>query len=112
MGARIMTIGPSHPSHPIQNIARDQDASWLRRVMSAGTFELLEMRGAHLTGFARAAQERRSDLVGRVMSLEALRRDGRKFPVELTISVWTTGEEVTFTGLVRDMSAITVERPQ
>ncbi len=48
MNARIRTIGPDHPAHPIQRTAAQHDASWLRRVLSAGTFELLQMRGEHL----------------------------------------------------------------
>ncbi len=48
MNARIVTVTPDHPLHPIQVTARNRDASWLRRVRSAGTFELLQMRGAHL----------------------------------------------------------------
>ncbi len=48
MNARIYPITPDHPEHVIQNIARNRDASWLRRVRSAGTWELLQMRGAHL----------------------------------------------------------------
>jgi hypothetical protein len=48
VNARIFTIGPDHPLHPLQATARAVEASWLRRVRSAGTFELLQLRGAHL----------------------------------------------------------------
>jgi hypothetical protein len=49
---RIITVGPDHPLHPMQQTARKLEQSWLRRVRSAGTWELLQMRGEHqrLTG--------------------------------------------------------------
>jgi PAS domain S-box-containing protein len=69
-----------------------------------------ELRDDHRVAFERAARARRSDLAGQVLAFEALRRDGRRFPVELTISVWTaaSGEGVSFTGLVRDVSRLGV----
>lgn len=50
MNARIAirTVGPDHPDHPLQQTARKLDMSWLRRTQSAGTFELLQMRGEHM----------------------------------------------------------------
>lgn len=61
-----------------------------------------EIRERHQAGFARAARERRSDLLGRVLRFEALRRDGSRVPVELTISMWDAdGGDVCFTGLIR-----------
>jgi PAS domain S-box-containing protein len=68
-----------------------------------------ELRARHREGFTRAAEQNRSDLAGRVLAFDAMRRDGRRFAVELTISVWTaaTGDEgVNFTGLVRDVSRL------
>lgn len=50
MNARISfrSVGPEHPDHPLQQTARKLELSWLRRATSAGTFELLQMRGEHL----------------------------------------------------------------
>lgn len=66
-----------------------------------------ELRDRHRAGFERAVRDRHSDLVGRVLPLTAVRRDGTRIPVELTISVWTAPDgDVSFTGLVRDMGAV------
>lgn len=48
MNARIYTITPDHPDHPMQQTKRNLELSWLRRVRSAGTWELLQLRGQHL----------------------------------------------------------------
>jgi PAS domain S-box-containing protein len=61
-----------------------------------------ELRHRHQEGFTRAVRERRSELVGRVMRFEALRRDGSHVPIELTISMWDANDDdVCFIGLVR-----------
>lgn len=65
MNAPIRTIHPDHPAHPLQVNARAQDASWLRRIRSAGTFELLQMRGEHL----RMAGEHDEDSCWRCVAL-------------------------------------------
>lgn len=68
-----------------------------------------ELRERHRAGFERAVRNRRSDLVGRVLPLTGVRKDGTRIPVELTITVWESpAGEVSFTGLVRDVS--TAER--
>lgn len=65
-----------------------------------------ELRERHRAGFERAVRNRRSDLVGRVLPLTGVRKDGSRVPVELTITVWESpAGEVSFTGLVRDVSA-------
>lgn len=71
MNARIRTIGPDHPDHPIQVNARRLELSWLRRVRSAGTWELLQMRGEHL----RMTGEHDEDTCWRCVAL--LRRTAR-----------------------------------
>jgi PAS domain S-box-containing protein len=73
-----------------------------------------ELRQQHLDAFARAAREKHSAVAGQVMKLTALHRNGTKFPIALTISVWTDdGDDgAIFTGLIRDLSSKRAPSPR
>jgi diguanylate cyclase (GGDEF)-like protein/PAS domain S-box-containing protein len=61
-------------------------------------------RDAHRQGVARLAAGEASSMVGRVVELEGLRRDGSTFPIELSLSRWSAGDALYFTGIIRDIS--------
>ena len=61
-------------------------------------------RMQHVRALDAAVSTGRMHMQGRQVRLEALRRDGGEFPVELSLSTWKTGEEAFFTGIVRDIS--------
>ena len=44
------------------------------------------------------------NLLGRIIELQAVRADGSEFPVELSASQWSIGNEAYFTAIVRDAS--------
>src|SRR6266511_5937168 len=54
-----------------------------------------------LAGF-RATGE--SNAVGRTVELAGLRKDGREFPIELSLAASRTDEGVLFTGIIRDIT--------
>jgi PAS domain S-box-containing protein/diguanylate cyclase (GGDEF)-like protein len=62
------------------------------------------LRAAHLAGLERYLATARRTVIGRTVELAAERRDGSEFPVELSLSTWTTGEGRFFTGIIRDIS--------
>lgn len=43
-------------------------------------------------------------IIGRIVEMDGLRKDGSEFPLELSIAAWKTGEETFFTGIVRDIT--------
>jgi PAS domain S-box-containing protein len=63
--------------------------------------ELLE---AHRRGFQRFLDTRILRLAGRAVELTGRRRDGSKFPVEVSLSNWEVGDRTFFTALLRDIS--------
>jgi two-component system sensor histidine kinase/response regulator len=61
-------------------------------------------REKHRAGFERFRTRGRSQLVGKTVELEGLRKDGTVFPIELSLASWTNGEGTFFTGIVRDIT--------
>lgn len=61
-------------------------------------------RALHTQGMAHYLETGEGPVLDRVVELNAVRRDGREFPVELSISPLTTDESVTFCGFVTDIT--------
>lgn len=61
-------------------------------------------RERHRQGLAHYVETGEGAVVGKTIELVALRRDGREFPVELTIWPVRTGEQLTFSAFVRDIT--------
>ncbi|MBI5343577.1 MAG: PAS domain S-box protein [Deltaproteobacteria bacterium] len=62
-------------------------------------------RSAHERGMARVLESGVTRILGSTVELHGLRRDGTEFPIELSLASWKTGENVFFTGIVRDITA-------
>ncbi|MDY3560118.1 PAS domain S-box protein [Gemmata sp. JC673] len=62
-------------------------------------------RAAHAGRLAEYRSGQPSSVVGRVVAVDALRRDGTEFPAELTVTAWEAGGETFFTSIVRDVTA-------
>ena len=61
-------------------------------------------RAAHNEGLARFHETGEGPLIGQRVEVEALRRDGTEFPVELVMWVTTIGGSVRFNAFVRDIT--------
>lgn len=62
-------------------------------------------RDAHQQGWERLLKTDQPRLLGRTVELHGLHSDGRKFPLEMSLSNWRSGTgEQYFTGLMRDIS--------
>jgi len=59
---------------------------------------------AHSAGLAQYVATGQALVVGEVLELPALRRDGEEFPIEMTLSVWETGDGRFATAILRDIS--------
>ncbi|HYR41484.1 MAG TPA: ATP-binding protein, partial [Terriglobia bacterium] len=61
-------------------------------------------RERHRAGFERFRMAGRSQLVGRTVEFDGLRKDGTIFPIELSLASWTSGNGNYFTGVIRDIT--------
>jgi two-component system, LuxR family, sensor kinase FixL len=61
-------------------------------------------RRAQTAGFERFRVTGRSNLIGKTVQLDGLRKDGTVFPVELSLAAWSTDGETMFTAIFRDIT--------
>ena len=61
-------------------------------------------REAYLKGMERLQSGGEGRLIGKTSELFGLKKDGTEFPMELSLAQWTAGNEIFFTGLIRDIS--------
>lgn len=90
------------------NPAAERLFGWARHEMIGEPLSVIvpsEHRRAHVEGVARAAAAGHLTMGGRPIELVALRRDGSRFPIELTLSQLPTEQAPAFVGLVRDITA-------
>jgi len=63
-----------------------------------------EMREAHQRGMKRYLSEKHSDMIGKRIELEAMRKDGLRIPVELQVNVLEIKGQTLFTSFLRDIT--------
>lgn len=61
-------------------------------------------RSLHLSGKRRYLETGQSKVMGMLLELFGLHKDGHEFPIELSISTWKTDEGVFFGGIIRDIT--------
>ncbi len=61
-------------------------------------------RAAHSAGIQRYRETGQARLAGRVLVFEGLRKDGREFPLEMSLTIWKAGDETFCTALMRDIT--------
>ncbi|HEU5035482.1 MAG TPA: PAS domain S-box protein [Nocardioides sp.] len=69
-----------------------------------------ELRSAHRNGLSRYVETRTSRVSGRPLALTALRRDGSRLPVQLTIWPSETDEDIRFHAFLRESVESSVQR--
>lgn len=58
----------------------------------------------HERGLARMESTGESHVIGSVVELHGLKRDGTEFPIELSLATWKAGEIRFYSGIIRDSS--------
>ena len=63
-----------------------------------------QMRGAHSEGMRRLMAGGKPRVVGRVVEITAQHVDGRQFPIEMSLSMWSENGAMLFGAMIRDVS--------
>lgn len=61
-------------------------------------------REAHDAGIARMRANEEPRVIGHSVELDALHKDGRELPIELSLGTWTNGGSRYFSGIIRDIT--------
>jgi len=61
-------------------------------------------RNPHREGMARVAAGGVAHVIGKTVELAGLRKDGREFPLELSLAQWQASDGQFFTGFIRDIT--------
>jgi len=59
---------------------------------------------AHKKGIERFVRTGKAKLIGKTVEIEAKRKDGSLFPIEISLSVEKNDENITFTSIIRDIT--------
>ncbi|HEV7867835.1 MAG TPA: PAS domain S-box protein [Chthoniobacteraceae bacterium] len=90
------------------NPAAERIFGWSREeVLGQPLAELIipeELRAAHYRGLARLLETGEGPILGKRLELPALRRDGTRFPVELSINPLPGVDRALFVGFIRDIT--------
>jgi PAS domain S-box-containing protein len=62
------------------------------------------LRTAHEAGLARVARTGESRIIGQTVKVTGLHKDGREFPIELSLATWVTNGLRFFSGIIRDVT--------
>ncbi len=108
--ASLAFVAIESEGHVVEwNQQAEDTFGWTRdQAMGADLAELVippEQRVAHHDGMRRYAATGQGRILSRRMELEAMHRDGHRFPVELTIWPVEDGETVRFNALIDDITA-------
>jgi adenylate cyclase len=63
-----------------------------------------QFRAAHVEGVERVSLGGEQRVIGKTVELSGLDRDGREFPIELSLATWEVDGERFFSGIIRDIT--------
>ena len=61
-------------------------------------------RAAHNKGLKRTATTGKLSLAGKTIELHGLRKNNNEFPLEVSLGTWKSGEEIFYSGILRDIT--------
>lgn len=64
----------------------------------------MRYREAHEMGIDRIRTSGHSSIIGKMLELQGLRKDGQEFPIELSLAGWKTNGRTYYSGIIRDIT--------
>ncbi|MBW1896147.1 MAG: PAS domain S-box protein [Deltaproteobacteria bacterium] len=61
-------------------------------------------KASHKNGIESHSSKGESQVLGKAIELAGIRKDGSQFPLELSLATWEAGEDLFYTGIIRDIS--------
>ncbi|MBL7961331.1 PAS domain S-box protein, partial [bacterium] len=76
-------------------------------IIEAGLAKIIPQRygDQHIKGMKRVAQGGESRILGKTVELFGIHKNGKEFPIELSIAGWETPSGKCYTGIIRDITA-------
>ncbi len=115
--ARFRSVVSSANVAIIQSDAQGRVRSWnpaAERIFGYGESEMIgqplkllmpeRLREAHHQGLRRVNDGGETRVVGHTVELIGLHRDGREFPIELSLAMWRNSEGMFFSGIIQDIT--------
>ncbi|HNE93160.1 MAG TPA: adenylate/guanylate cyclase domain-containing protein [Chitinophagaceae bacterium] len=65
----------------------------------------MQYQQRHNDGIERMNQRKKPRVIGKVLELSAVRKNGEEFPIELTLGSWDSDGKRYYSGIIRDISA-------
>jgi len=104
----IVTFSSDHLIQTVNPAAERMFDFGAEQLLGQAVWTLMppEVGGDFVRQLEHACEERTGQLLGDRREVEGVRRDGTRFPMELTLCNTTLHEQAVFTGFVRDLTAI------
>jgi len=61
-------------------------------------------RDAHRAGLARVSETGETRIIGTTVHVAGIHKEGREFPIELSLATWITDGDRYYSGIIRDVS--------
>lgn len=78
--------------------SQEMIGTFLTKIMSQ------DYQSKHLAGLERLRAGGQPRLMGKTYEVEGVRKNGQRFPLELSLARWSVGQDTFYTGILRDIS--------
>jgi len=116
-GARYRAVAQSANDAVISSNSKGNIVGWNRGAESIFGYSEAEVTGQpltilmpshfhdeHLAGMARVQSGGEKHIIGKTVEVQGLRKDGREFPLEISLAEWQVNDSKFYTAIIRDIT--------